>query len=75
MIRKSTGYTLMVILGATGYIGLVFMQIHAWVEFDRAGFNCRHQPTAPILMNLGGKTITAFFMTDDQGRVLESQTG
>ena len=69
MIRKST-LTLVVIL-AVLVISAVFLQQTRWWNSTDLDV----QPTStdsPVLLNLGGKTITAFTMTDNQGRVLKA---
>jgi hypothetical protein len=69
MIRKST-YTLLLILLVLAAV-VVFLQ-------RTPGLKTKTDilPTAtdsPILLDLGGKTITAFMMSDDQGRILKAK--
>ncbi len=68
MVRKST-VTVLIIFGVLVLL-LVFLQQTRWWS---TGLDI--QPTAtnsPVLLNLGDKTITAFSMTDDQGRILKA---
>ena len=68
MIRKST-YTLLIILLVLAAV-VVFLQRTPGLNTDMDTL-----PTStdsPILINLGDKTITAFTMTDNQGRVLKA---
>ena len=68
MIRKST-ITLVIILGVL-VLMLVFLKQTRWWNTDMDVL-----PTStdsPTLLNLGGKTITAFSMADDQGRILKA---
>jgi hypothetical protein len=71
MIRKST-ITLVIILGVL-VLMLVFLKQTRWWNTDMDVL-----PTStdsPTLLNLGGKTITAFSMADDQGRILKASLG
>jgi hypothetical protein len=68
MIRKST-ITLAVIFGVLLLVYFFAKETRWWnTDMDV-------QPTStdsPTLLNLGGKTITAFTMTDNQGRILKA---
>jgi hypothetical protein len=68
MIRKSTYWLLVILLLLAAVV--VFLQRTPGLKNDTD-----LMPTStesPILMNLGGRTITAFAMTDDQGRLLKA---
>jgi hypothetical protein len=68
MIRKST-YTLLIILLILAAV-VVFLQ--RTPALNTKSDSLPTSTDSPMLMNLGNKAITAFAMTDDQGRVLKA---
>lgn len=72
MIRKSTGYAL-------GILALLLIALGLMKYMPGLNSAATDQlPTAtnsPTLLNLAGKSISAFIMSDDQGRVLKAKLG
>ncbi len=71
MLRKST-YILLIILLV---LALVVIFIQRAPGLNATTDQLPTSTDSPALMNLAGKSLTAFTMSDDQGHVLTSQTG
>jgi hypothetical protein len=70
MIRKSTGYALGILALLLIALGLMkFMPGLNSPAVDQLPTSTE----SPTLMNLAGKTISAFYMSDDQGRILKAK--